>query len=160
MASKVSTSLELPPIPGISLDLEQALNDRMREIGRHLDSRSSGIATVAASGTATASGGELILSVPGVLGVRTDAAPRVSLQSTLTPNELLVLVKRAPVDADILVVLQVAGVDYASVTIVKATTSGRISSLAGIAKDALITLDIRQVGTKFPGADLSALLRF
>jgi hypothetical protein len=157
------TSLELPDV-GLSVEAHQALNERFRTIAARLDVSVAG----ATSATAKASGGggssagsELVLSVPGTLGIRTDAAPRVSLPNAATPAALVALLKRAPQGAGVTVQMQVAGANWATLTIPDGAVSATASSgLGGIAADALVTVNLTSVGTTFPGADLTVLIRF
>jgi hypothetical protein len=101
--------------------------------------------------------------VPGTLGVRTNAAPLVSIQQSKIPTGIVGLLKQLPQGASVMLNVLVAGLVYTSLELKPGVSSPVLISggLGGaIAANALITLDIIQVGTTFPGADLSVLLRF
>ncbi len=156
-----STWLELPTLQGISAEAQLALNDRFRTIAQALDSIG---ATGTTTSTATASGRELILTVPGTLGIQTNAAPLVSLPDSITPGGgIVAMLKQPPQGASVKFKLQVGGADYTAVELPAGSSlpvliSGALGGV--IAANALVTLNIIQVGTTFPGADLSVLVRF
>lgn len=157
------TSLELPDV-GLSLEAHLALNERFRTIAARLDAAMAGTSTATAKssgGGGSGAGSELVLSVPGTLGIRTDAAPRVSFPGAVTPAALVLLLKRAPQGAAVTVKVQVAGADWATLTIPDGAASATTTSgLGAIAADALVTVNLTSVGTVFPGADLTVLVRF
>lgn len=114
--------------------------------------------TVASAAPAQA----LILAVPGTLSIRSDAAPLVSLPAAKTPAGVVALLKQAPAGADLTCELSVGGAQWASLTIPDGETEARVGSsgLGRIEADQLIVLDITAVGTTFPGADLTVMIRF
>ena len=139
--------------------LSQAAADRRYERRGAVEST-----TVEAGGAVAAAtqAQALILSVPGTLSIRSDAAPLVSLPEAKTPTGVVALVKQAPAGADLTCELAVAGSEWASVTIPDGETEARLggSGLRQIGADQLIVLDITSVGTTFPGADLTVMIRF
>ena len=139
--------------------LSQAAADRRYERRGAVES------TTVEAGDTVAAGAQaqaLILSVPGTLSIRSDAAPLVSLPEAKTPTGVVALVKQAPTGADLTCELSVAGSEWASVTIPDGETEARLgaSGLRQIGADQLIVLDITAVGTTFPGADLTVMIRF
>lgn len=106
------------------------------------------------------SNGLLILSVPGTLGILSSAAPLVELFADAAPTDITALVKQAPVGGNLVINLVVAAVTLGTVTILAGALSGTVSVSGSIAAGALVTLDITGVGLTFPGADLTALVRF
>lgn len=160
--SNASSWLELPSLPGLSADTLAALNDRFRTIASGL----GGSGTPAAPASVFVGGGsgqQLILSVPGTLGVLTNAAPVVSLSQGRTPTGLVGILKNAPQGAPVQFTLLVAGVAYTTMTLPTGLLAPVMLAGAlggGIAANAAITLNITQVGTVFPGSDLSVLMRF
>lgn len=152
---------------GDSREGADALNQRTadRRFPRASAAGSSGGGGAAAGGsTSTTSGGDasmLVLTVPGTLSIRSSAAPLVSLPEGREVAEILALVKQAPAGADIRLDLLVNNAKYATVTTAKDATAGKVNSgLKAIAKDQVIALDIVAVGTVFPGADLTVMIRF
>jgi hypothetical protein len=111
--------------------------------------------------------GQLILSVPGTLGIRSSAAPLVVLFAGATATVFAAVVKTAPVGADLVCVVNVDGTAVATLTISDGTTSTALTVSTAIAAGngtgvdpGLVTLDITAVGSTFPGADLSVLVGF
>src|SRR6267154_1192059 len=145
MNNNAHTSLEIPILRGVDPEAARSINERLRTIAAALDSLSSGSAKAIAG---DASGRALILSVPGTLGVRTDAAPRVSLAFAATPTGLWAALKQPPQGASVKVKLQVAGVDYTAVEIAGGTSVPVLiaGALGGsIAANGLVTLNVVQV---------------
>jgi len=100
------------------------------------------------------------LSVSGTLSVRSNAAPLVSLAKQRNASEVVALVKQAPLGADLKLEIKVGDAPWATLTILAGQTSAQLGSQAtAIAKDALIVLDVTGVGTTFPGADLTVIIR-
>lgn len=136
-------------------DLERLLNERLRRIAGLLSTSGE------AGGASVSSGASgLLLAVPGTLSVRSNAAPLVKLASSRRIAQLVALLKRAPSGAGITLRLQAGGAEVASVAIAAGATAGEASVSATIGAETLVTLDITGVGSVFPGADLSLLVRF
>jgi hypothetical protein len=151
------TALELPSMKGLDPQVRQTLNDRMRTIAQRIDSATSAPVS-SGSGTAVS---QIILSVPGTLGVLSNAAPLVTLPATATPREVLALVKKAPQGANLTANIRVGGTQWLSFTIAPLQTSVDITSgLTQILLNSPITVDLVSVGTVFPGSDLSVIFRF
>jgi hypothetical protein len=115
-------------------------------------------AAIAATVTQT-----LLLAVPGVLAIQADAAPLVTLAAETGARSVEALVKRAPVGADLKCKVLVDGTEWAMVTIENGETGGAVAdptTLPPIGAGKPIRADLTEVGTTFPGADLSLLIRF
>jgi hypothetical protein len=156
-----STWLELPALPGVSGQALQALNDRFRTIAAGMTPAAA--AAKSPVSTSSSSGGQVALSVPGTLGVQTNAAALIALETAATPVGLLAMLKQPPQGNPVVVNVLVAGSTYTSVTLPAGSSAVVVitGSLGGaITANAVITLNITQVGTTFPGSDLSVLLRF
>jgi len=157
------TYLELPLSGNVDAAFQANLNDTLRQIALKLDSKSGGTSSSGKSsgGASTLSGGELILSVPGTLAIKSNVAPLASLPADITPVEILALVKQAPQGGKIQFQLNSAGNNYNTGTIAANQVSGdQTSGFAVIPAGSLITLDITDVPQTFPGADLSVIVRF
>ena len=142
-----------------SLDLP-TLNDRMRRIGKALAAQDS-----STTGSGSSSGGvsaisQIILFVPGTLGVESGAAPLVTLPADKSFSAMVLILGTLPVGGSVTVQIHANGAAWGPA----ATASGQVtrfdvSSYPAIAKDALIRLDLTSVGLTFPGADLTCELR-
>ena len=160
-----STSLEMPPAKGLSQEALAALNERFLVISSLLGNGaavSPPSAQASARPTATvSSGGEVVLSVPGTLGIQTNAAPLVSLRAAVTPVSLVALLKQAPQGAPVTIQVCVGGANWATLAIANGAVSATSpAGLGAIAAGALVTLNITTVGTVFPGSDLSVLVQW
>ena len=111
-------------------------------------------------GGISAGGSEIVLSVPGTLGIRSNAAPLVTLATAETVTSIAAMVKTAPSGAGLTLAVSAAGTSIGTVTIADGAVMASVSLSAAVAADTLITLDITQVGSTFPGADLTVLVRF
>lgn len=151
------TYLELPP--GVfASQPQQLLNDRLRTISARLDSIGGG-----GSNTTTITGGaptQLIFSVPGVIGIRSSAAPLVTLASTVNTSSIVALLKQASTEADVKIQMSAAGASFPVLVIPVGQTSANLTVQTSIPANTPVLLNIIQVGTKFPGADLTVILRF
>jgi hypothetical protein len=147
-------SARIPALPSnlSLLDLVVALNDRLRRIDVLLTEVSMPIIV---------SLNELILPVPGVQAVNSNAAPLVSIPTNGTPTAIVALVKVAPTGAG-LIWQVLAGVTLIGTgTIAAGTTAVTVtSSLVAIPANSVITLSITQVGSTIAGADLTVMIRF
>ncbi len=105
--------------------LSQAAADRRYERRGAVEST-----TVEAGGAVAAAtqAQALILSVPGTLSIRSDAAPLVSLPEAKTPTGVVALVKQAPAGADLTCELAVAGSEWARGTIPDGATEARLGA--------------------------------
>lgn len=105
--------------------------------------------------------GEVVLSVPGTIGIRSNAAPLVTISTAQSASQIVALLKQAPVGADAQIRVLAAGVVIGQpLTIPAGTLSASQTLTAPVDADALITLDVLAVGSTFPGSDLTVLLRF
>jgi len=105
----------------------------------------------------------VLLAAPGVLAIQSDAAPLVTLAAESAANSVEALVKRAPVGADLKLRVIIDDAEWASITVADGETTGEVAEpaeLDPIPADKALVLEIVQVGTTFPGADLSLLIRF
>lgn len=156
-STRASTDLSLPQV-GTVPELLPALNDRMRQIEGLLGTTAKAAAT-SSSATGQSSTGQVVLSVPGTLGMQSNAAPLVTFAASVTPSGLVALLKQTAIGASVQAQLMVAGVSYATLTIPAGQTQISIPGAGAIAAGALVTLNIISVGTTFPGAGLSVILQ-
>jgi len=104
-----------------------------------------------------------LLAVPGVLAIQSDAAPVVTLATESVVKSVEALLKRAPTGADLKLRVIIDGEEWAAITIADGETGAEVATpadLAPIGAGKAVRLDILEVGTTFPGADLSLLIRF
>lgn len=104
----------------------------------------------------------LLLSVAGILSIRSNAAPLAMLQETKSAAQVVAVVKQAPIGADLRARLNVGGAAWADVTIAAGQTQGTRdgTGLSAITAGALVTVDVLAVGTTFPGEDLTVAVHF
>lgn len=104
---------------------------------------------------------QLELTVPGTLGIGSNQAALVELAAAATPASMVALVKQAPSGADLTAQVNVGGTSWQQIVVKNGQTTATIGSgLGAIAANALVTIDLVGVGTTFPGADLTVLIRF
>jgi len=104
-----------------------------------------------------------LLAVPGVLAIQSDAAPVVTLATESVVKSVEAVLKRAPTGADLKLRVIIDGEEWAAITIADGETGAEVATpadLAPIGAGKAVRLDILEVGTTFPGADLSLLIRF
>lgn len=141
------------PVPLLSTALYLFLNDLVNSL--------SAVAAAAGSGSGGQADGSILLNVPGTIGILSDAAPLATFQATVKLTELDAYVKIAPDGADIIASLYAGATLVGTVTIPDGATSGSAAVTAGtVNAGQLLTLDITQVGTTFPGSDLSVIGRY
>lgn len=160
-SNNASTDLSLPAGISTIAALLPPLNDRMRQIEQLVGSTSKTVATTGSSSTSSSNAGQVILSVPGTLGMLSTAAPLILFQNAVTPSNIVAVLTLAAIGAPVIVQIMVAGVSYAQLTIPAGQQLIPVSIPApgGIAAGALVTLNIISVGTTFPGAGLSVILQ-
>lgn len=152
------TNLTIPYNPDVDKDYQRVLNEKLRTIESELQLQTT---ATSSGGATTSTGGTIVLSVPGTVAIMSNAAPLVSLPSSITPTEILLLVKQGSIGASLTVRVAVNGTSYATVTAAAGKISASLkSSFGAIAANQLITLDIINVGTTFPGSNVSVLIRF
>ncbi|HTB10936.1 MAG TPA: hypothetical protein VK752_05170 [Bryobacteraceae bacterium] len=130
----------------------------MRQIEQLLGVTSKTAAATGSTST-TSSAGQVVFSVPGTLGMQSNAAPLVTFANAVTPSGLVALLKVAAIGAAVSAQLMVAGVSYATLTIPAGQTQVSIPGAGAIAANALVTLNLISVGTTFPGSGLSVILQ-
>lgn len=157
-SNSASTDLSLPPAIATVAQLLPPLNDRMRQI-EGLIGGGSKAAAVAASTSSSGGTGQVGLSVPGTLGMVSNAAPLLVFGSTVTPSGLLAVVKETAIGAAIAVQIMVGSASYATLTIPAGQTQVSIPGAGAIAAGALVTLNLISVGTTFPGSGLSVFFQ-
>lgn len=137
-----------------------SLNDKMRQIQNAL---ASAAVTTTTTTTTTSGGGsitQVTLTVPGTLGVESDAAPSLTLPVAFSPSQMVLLLKQAPIGASVTVQLFAAGNAWGpSLTASGLSVTANVASVPPIPANALLRLDITACGTTFPGADVTLELR-
>lgn len=161
-STNASTDLSLPPSIASFAALMPVLNDRMRQI-EGLTGSTAKVASSTGGGTSTATGsGQVGLSVPGTLGMKTTAAPLLLFGEAVTPSALVAIVAGAAIGASIIVQIMVGGVSYAQITTPAGMQSPNFVSVPGagtIPANTVVTLNLISVGTTFPGSGLSVFFQ-
>ena len=145
--------------PDVSQSFLLKLNDRLRRISQII---SGGNTTINNNNNTTIGGGgasEVVLTVPGVIGVESDAAPAITLGSQTSFSTVVLLLKQAPQGANVTVQLYVAGATWGGPLSMNGTSASFTAAGGSIAANAIIRLDITGVGTTYPGSDLTVILR-
>ena len=117
---------------------------------------------LADGGLRTLRGGQFNFQIEGLLAIKNDAVPSVSVQEDLSIRDIYAFVKGAPTGADLQLRINHGGAALATVSII----DGQMTSvpLNGAELPVLqarsnLTLDILAVGTTFPGRDLTVTIR-
>jgi hypothetical protein len=120
----------------------------------------SALAAALTGSSTETGGGSLLFTVPGTIGIRSNAAPLIQAPDALTFSTAVALVKQAPAGAAINVIVRDAGNAIGTVTIAAGATSGSVTLSSGsVSAGDLLTIDITTVGTTFPGSDLTVQLQ-
>lgn len=142
----------------IHTDLPPDAADDKNELIRLVNERMRRLASLASTGgTSGSSANVLLLTVPGTLSTRSNAAPLVQLPAMRAIAGLTALVKQAPAGGSLDLQLYAAGSAVASISVADGQTSAEASVNAVIV--GLVTLDITGVGSTFPGSDLTLVVR-
>jgi hypothetical protein len=157
-SNNASTDLSLPAVTTVAA-LLPALNDRMRQIEGLLGTTAKSASTSSGPGATTTDAWQVVLSVPGTLGMGSNLAPLLTFASAVTPSGLVGLLKETAIGAAVSAQIMVAGVSYATLTIAAGQTQVTIPGAGTIAANALVTLNLVSVGTTFPGSGLSVILQ-
>jgi hypothetical protein len=103
---------------------------------------------------------QVVFFVPGTLGILSDAAPALTLPQDRRFSKVVALLKQAPQGAPVTAQLYVNGQKWGpQISLNGASATQSLSNAGPIAADQVIRLDITSVGTTFPGADLTVILR-
>ena len=102
----------------------------------------------------------IAIYVIGALAIESDAAPNPYITQAANPSRLSAYVKQAPTGADLTFTINAGGVDWATVTIPAGSTSVTVSNPGSITANTPIRLNIKSVGTTYPGSDLAVFLYF
>jgi hypothetical protein len=117
-------------------------------------------AAPAAADPVTVTGGQVVLSIPGTLAIESNAAALVAFKEGRRVSEVELLLKQAPVGSTLEVRVLVDGATMATVTLTAGQTGVKSAASFAIAAGTPVRIDILNVGTTFPGADLSVILRY
>lgn len=138
-------------------------------IKAELDDLEAGVTTVIDNTTVVQGGSsgaqslnQVDFVVHSILSVQSNAAAQVSFSGDLLVVELEATVKQAPVGANLLFKIKTDEATFIEDVLISADTltTGLITeNLGTIAARQLVTIDITQVGTDFPGSDLTISLR-
>jgi hypothetical protein len=113
-------------------------------------------------GLRTYLGSELLIQVDGTLGIEASPAPPLVVPAAASCRDISARVNVAPTGADLVVTVLRNGQAYATVTIpAGATVSNFVSgaSLSPLLGGDILNVDVTAVGTTYPGADLSVVVR-
>lgn len=105
-------------------------------------------------------GGQVVLSIPGTLAIESNAAALLAYREARKVSEVELLVKQAPLGADVDVRVLVDGATMTTVKLLAGQTAVKSAASFAIAAGKPVRIDITNVGTTFPGADLSVILRY
>lgn len=155
-SSSASTDLSLPQVATVAA-LLPALNDRMRQIEMLLGTTSG--AASASTSTSSPATGQVVFSIPGTLGMMSNAAPLLQFANAVTPSGLVALLKQAAIGASVMVQIMMGTISLATLTIPAGQTQVSIPGAGTIPANTLVTLNLISVGTTFPGSGLSVILQ-
>lgn len=104
------------------------------------------------------------LSALGTLAIQSNIAPIAITMASVTPSSVRFDVKSAPTGAGLIASLYQAGVLWLTLTIPDGLTTiaasgGQLVSAGAIVAGRIWRLDITQVGSTFPGADITATIQ-
>jgi hypothetical protein len=140
----------LPP------SVQLKLNDRLRRIADALGLQQAGSGTT----SSVTNVNQLVFFVPGTLGILSDAAPAITVPENRKFSELVALLKQPPQGAPVAIQFYVNGQKWgASISLSGTSAKQALSNVASIPADQVIRMDITQVGSTFPGSDLTVILR-
>ena len=106
------------------------------------------------------SSGAYLFTVPGTIGIKSNAAPLIQAPEDITFSTVVGLVKQPPTGAAINVNVQDAGTVLGTLIIPAGSTSATLTLTSGsVNAGDLLTIDITAVGTTFPGSDLTVQLQ-
>jgi hypothetical protein len=105
----------------------------------------------------------LVFQMQGTLGIESNAAQPLYLNSAVTAGDVKGYVQDAPTGSGITFTIYVGGTTWLSLTIPAGATSvvatpSQIAALAQIPANTAVSIGITAVGTSFPGADLSVFI--
>lgn len=104
------------------------------------------------------------LSASGTLAIQSDIAPITIAAATVAPTKVQVNLKQAPLGADLIVVVYQGITPWITVTVPSSTisasaSSGDLLAAGNIVSGNLWRVDLTQVGTTFPGSDISVTIQ-
>lgn len=105
--------------------------------------------------TVVESGGTLILTVPGVLAIESQAAPLVLLASAQSWTSCVLIVKQAPVGAALTIAVNAGAKQLGTATVAAAKTSSTAKVSWNLPANTVLSIDVTAVGLTFPGSDLT-----
>lgn len=175
---------DLPSIEGLPAEARRLINDRLQRIEQFVGAAGGGVsleqvnaqiaaltarieAKIAAAlgkpatdPVTTVTGGQTVLAIPGTLAIESNAAPLLSFKTARQVSEVELLVKQAPLGADLDVRVLVDGATMTTVKLLAGQTGVKSAASFAIAAAKAVRIDILGVGTTFPGSDLSVILRY
>ncbi len=119
------------------------------------------------NGLRSLAGGQIDLTVDGVVAIESDAVPAARLPRSCSVRDLFAWVEEAPGGGPLTCVIKVDGAEIASLTIpagqvvsntIDMTTVPSVEGLI-VPQEAPVTLDITAVGLTYPGKRLTATVR-
>jgi hypothetical protein len=113
------------------------------------------VKTVSTSTSRTTRSHAVVLSVSGTLAIASSVAPLLMLDEEFPASKVRALVKRAPVGDKIVVSIMAGDSEWAKVEVPDGETQGEASVSSSLPAGVLITVDVVQVGSSFPGAGLT-----
>jgi hypothetical protein len=112
-------------------------------------------------GLRTLSGGQYSLQVDGYLAVEQSATPALIVESTHAVRDVFAVLGTVA-DGDVRVRVDVDGTSYCTLTISGGQTTStavEVLGLGALASGSRVTVSILSVGTTYPGADLTVVIR-
>ena len=113
-------------------------------------------------GLRTLRGGQFNFQIEGLLAIKNDAVPNVSVQENLSIRDIYAVAKEAPAGADLQLQINQDGVALATLSMTDGQTTSvplNGAELPVLQAQSDLTLDILAVGTTFPGRDLTVTIR-
>ena len=105
--------------------------------------------------TVTESGGTLILTVPGLLAIESQAAPLVLLSSAQSWTSVVLIVKQAPLGAALTIAVNAGSKQLGTATIAAGATSSSATVSWSLPASTVLSVDVTGVGLTYPGSDLT-----
>jgi hypothetical protein len=97
----------------------------------------------------------IVFSISGTLAVEAAAAPLLVLDQEFPATKVRALLKRAPEGNSLIARIVADNEEWTTVTVADGETSAESSVTKSLPSGAILTVDIVQVGSAFPGAGLT-----
>lgn len=138
------------PVPRHWVEANFVAKDSLREL-----MRTEVMRVYSTQSRSTVRSHAIVLSVSGTLAVMDSAAPLLMLDSEFPASRVRALLKRPPVGDSLIVAVTVGGNEWARVVVEPESDQGETLVSASLPASQVVSIDILQVGSAFPGAGLT-----